>query len=1746
MRFINRKNLHITSPGTRRTSRRRSRVARAFDLSRRPALLLLLVASHLAVPHLIFPQDDADGPADEGRASPPGSVLPEEDPPELFDVQVGDTEADVFVQGRWESTLAGAVGIALLSEPVNGSRIAFPYSFPGMDPTPFVNTVDLTISIWLFEHYYLEATVLDELELGTLVFGYEGGDENSIKRVRLGSDTFDLTTAALAPYLATTRGEEPALGAYLLAEGERASHELLLQYRAAEAAVDIYRGLNLLTEETIDPAAYLRGRYFVLPDGTVENLTVYVEDARGEITASDGRTYREASPGAEVRTSPDRGTLSLTERAAGRVLVTYTKDGSRVGSPGLGTDALVYAAGGRPAPDEGESLDFSFRDDSYLGVDLADLEVTVEGVPALLLYDPVAFSPFEAQNRYAGGAGGGAESTGDGAGGGAGNNGDGAGADTTGADTTGGDTGTGSDGTAGSGAGGGDVEIRLQRRGSSRDLAFPGLQAVLSGEAIVIEGAAAGIDEDPRAAANRYPFAATTPAYPELYGPAPTTKEDTSDFVIALRSLTEVSAVTLPRRVVPGSVQVTRNGLPEYGYSLDPASGELTFVTPVSPLDRIEVRYRVEAPGAEGGDATLAYGNRIDLGPDATFRGVLGGAAPIPRGGYTTAAGERPASTTAAGRLTWQRGALTLESDIAAELRVPDATGHLRLAGMEEHVTPVRVSPASILPAAPPEDAVPGELAPPGDPVLEAATRGALRYRDYYFESVFGTRTLQEYSWAVPPEQVFPYEEGSRTGPYPVAARRDGFTAPVMALDFVLDEPAATVTGRPSWVGGRIQLPPGEQDLSTAEGIRLSWKATQSPSLEGEIAVYLVAGPTSEDTDADGALDAGSGVLDPRYSFTDATRDITLEAGAVEPGIGPAVTEDGNANGILDPAAPVVTRRLAVDRAGVPEQWRSAEFTLTDSERRRLAATRSIDIVVVNTGTSEASGRILIGDVEFQRSGAAIDPRGGTVTARERRVGDLGDDGGTTGPGGTALATVRERFTDVAGEPERLLDITWDGPVGDTWTLEERVAPAAPDSYEELVLFIKPVALSANATLTIEISDDADARLTATIPLAATDPDVPDSVSGAEWIAGGEWLEIRIDPQSDTATVNDQAVGTVSVTGWTPDTEVSLLTLTLAGADSGRLFLDEVHWQGSRATATVVQRSRLSARPEWSVSLGPVPLLSNVALDQEVILRSGDALGGTFTEGSVTSRSSAGAQLPFARVTGRTTAGFAEGVTRLTAGHTVTVPSPSSPVAVTDVFDATLIGEGGGGAADGGDNGDGSTDTAHRSSAVLRLRGTELLRGEVSVRQDGDGVRRAWNLAARGGDLVPGSPRAALRLSDRKAPGADDGVGGNYLDRWSRSARLYLPENLGGAATRRAGAEASFAHTDAVVGAAVGAEASLYHQIAAQREDSLAADLSLPIALYRETPTAVRIIPAYTRSLNLIHPTSNDPGLDGDVANYGESVGTQEYAWSGVPVAELFTASLRESFTAATADVPNAGYRAEVSAEIERSSGIRPIDLLVPSSGRAAVARNLQREESAVSDARTTSLLLRSVAINLFGRVGARPVVDLYRTDEYRFQAEFTRTRALAAPGHSSSVSGTLDGRFFGEGEEALTVVPAVAFSWGETEDATATRTLEPSLEATFTWSVRQIPEWSLPVISQPITGIVSTEQLAADGTWDLQKERLDATLVASHTSAVQFSQHGEIALGVDIGIGREASAYGKQPAVILGVQGTLTGTLRF
>ncbi len=1659
--------------------------------TRRTFLSSLFLALALSVTTVAAADDEGGPPEAAADAAPPESVVPEEDPDELFDLQIGDAEADVFVTGRWETVLAGATGLAILSEPVDGSRLAFPYTFPGLDPAPLVNTVDLTISIWLFDHYYVEATVIDELELGTLVFGYEGETDAFLRSVRIGTDTFSMSPY---PYLSVTAGEEPAIGAYLRMQNEVSTQELLLQYQSAETVRDVYAGKNLLSESILDPASYIRGQYFVLPDRDVENLQVYLEDPDGSVTASDGRSYREADLSADLRASAQEGTVHLLEPAQRRVIVSYTKDGSRVGSPGLGSAALAPVDGGALSP-EGTPIDFSFRSDSYLGIPLDSLEVTVEGSAALLLYEPTAFSPFEAQNRYAvpGQAG----------------------------DDDGENTDDGGD----SGGGGAPAgEPRLQERNSGERRQLPGIQLSRTGGTVVVNTA------DRSRALNRYPFATVDPAYSDLYGPAPSAEAETTPFVIALRSLTEVSWIALPQRVIPGSVEITRNGIPEYGYSVDPSTGAVTFVTPISPLDRIEVRYRVESPGSTGGDATLAYGNKLNAGDKLTVESSLRGNAPLPWNGFTTAAGEKPASTAGAVRVSYSGEALSLQSDIFTELRVPDATGHLRLAGMGSDTSSISIAPSRILPAAPPADSISDY------PGLTATSRGRLFYRDYYVESLFGIRSLSDYSATLSEEQRFPYEPGSRVGPYPVAARSDGFSGPVMALEFAVSDAGETVSGGPGWVAGRIQLPESRQDLSTAEGLRLEWRSTD---LSGEVSVYLQVGPVDEDTDADGTLDAGSDPLDPRYAFTDAARDFVLEAGAVEPGIGPAAGEDANGNGVVDAAGELVTLRLAASSAEVPAVWKEAELTFTEAQRRLLSSSRAVQIVLVNTGDTEASGRILVGGIEVQGNGFAKAEAGTELVVRERRGADVGADAEITGSGGQSLETARSRFADSGGVPERLLDVTWtdDGTGGGAagppaWRISKSVAPAPAGNYEELIVYIKLLELSEDADFKVQVSEayppgnatavaETGARLTATIPSAAL---------AAETGTAGEWMEIRLPVSGNAPLLNGTEAGSLAREEWSSNAELGVLSISQSGAQEGRVLIDEAHWRGSRAGGRIVQRSQLSFRPNWSLDAGAVSLVSGIALDQALTLRSGDVLGDNPIDGTVQSQSAAAAQLPALHLAGRAGAAWERELSSLRVGHTVQIPTPDSPIRLVNELNADVVGE--------------SPATAHRTAARVRVSQTEVLTLSFTAQEGEDGLSRSWSADTSGQGLIPGAPAATLRFTERNAEAAASTR--PYPDRWIRGFELMDPRARSGATSRRVAGEAELSHRESIVGFTVESAGELFHQISDSQRDTASVGLGLPITLQRESPLAVRVTPAYRRSLVLVSSDTQDPGFAGDLRAYGTRLAEQNYAYRGVPGGELYSAQLNERFAQLSEGYDAAQYSAVAELLLERNPGFRPIDLLIPAGVTARVTRSLDRDDSVLQDSRDTLVRLRSVALNLFGRQGATPMVDSYKTDEYRATAAFERKRSLTDQGQSNTVSWSLDARYFGEAENSLTIVPAAGYTWTRGGDETPSRVLEPTLESIFTWRQQRVPQWELPVISEPVSAVVHSERVSVESSWDIGGGRFDATLVAGHSSAVQFSRRGEIAFAIDIGIGRESNAYQQQPALILGLQGMLTGTLRF
>ncbi|NBC29986.1 MAG: hypothetical protein GVY29_08335, partial [Spirochaetes bacterium] len=358
--------------------------------------------------------------------------------------------------------------------------------------------------------------------------------------------------------------------------------------------------------------------------------------------------------------------------------------------------------------------------------------------------------------------------------------------------------------------------------------------------------------------------------------------------------------------------------------------------------------------------------------------------------------------------------------------------------------------------------------------------------------------------------------------------------------------------------------------------------------------------------------------------------------------------------------------------------------------------------------------------------------------------------------------------------------------------------------------------------------------------------------------------------------------------------------------------------------------------------------------------------------------------------------------------------------------------------------------------------------------------------------------------------------------------------------------ETELSHRESVVGFTVEGAGELVHQIPDSQRDKASAGFGVPITVQRDSPLAVRVTPAYRRDLVLVSSVTQDPGFQGDIRAYGTRVAEQDYAYQGIPGEELFSRKLNDRFARATEAYDTAQYSAVAELLLERNPGFRPIDLLIPAGVTTRVTRSLERDDSVLKDSRNTLVRLRSVALNLFGRQGATPLVDLYKTDEYRATAAFERKRSLADREHSNTVSSSLDARYFGEAENSLTMVPAVGYTWTQKNDETTGRLLQPTLESTFTWQQQRVPQWKLPVISEPVSAVVHTERLSAESTWDIGGASVDAALVAGHSSAVQFSERGEIALAIDIGIGRESNAYQQQPALILGLQGTLSGTLRF
>lgn len=947
---------------------------------------------------------------------PPSPAAPEA-PETLLNLAIGDADVSFFGSGSWTTGIAPALGWRV-TRGASGVEWTAGYLYPGLEPLPFFNRVDLTLSLWLLERYFFEATIGDDIAASVFLFGYVGRPGESVQSIVVGNAGIGI---GAYPYLGfgdeTGVVGQDAPGASALFATDASEHEILLRFAPSAEDVIRYAGGAIVEESVLEAGDYERGRHYVLPDGSLDFLELYLESPDGDVRSSDGRRFRRVDLSRESVFSLADGTVSLANPPESSLLVYYERGGVPIGDDSLG-EASYYGLDSTGRPDRTQPRDFSFSAlGDYLellgfgtvpaGIDASDLLVTLypgtsDERTAFLLAEPGRYAPFASAAFYPLG------------------------------DV---EPNTALIETAGGAPAGGQLDVRI-----------------LPERRILRVGASGG---DVRSFAARYPLASELAgtAYPELYGPDPDAPPDAPRIV--LRRSRPSDSIVLPSGFIPGSVRVVRNGATELAFIVSDA-GEIEFDEPLGPTDSVTVRYRTAATG-EASDLLFASGNRFFIGAHTEATLAFGARLKPLAGTFATRAGDYPGAVTLSGSVESTLGAWSLATRGAMSVATSNTTGALRVAGMGEAGVTLPVSPPGLFPAPPPRaDPDPSDAIPLS--AFAAARRGTLRYVDYYTGGILGGRELLAYNDDSGLAAPIDYDVAGRAGPYPARSFDDAYSGTVAVFDFEIGE------GR-DWAGGIVRIDGGRgTDLSDTTTLAVPYRLLSS---DAPVRLVLEIGAIGEDLDADGVLDEGADGL----PFTDVAAGITLDAGTV-PVDERGYSEDADGNGVLDRELSDLVVSLPFSETFGPVtsggEWRTALFELSPAHSAALTESRAIRLLILRDGAGPVTGRLILGAVEALGSGFTVgyEPQPGRlVVARERPAasypGELLED---------AFPEVASRFSD--GREQRLLSVAWSGLDDQTITLARATEVPAAD-YREARLYHRLAGTGDSpATLTVRLSGE--------------------------------------------------------------------------------------------------------------------------------------------------------------------------------------------------------------------------------------------------------------------------------------------------------------------------------------------------------------------------------------------------------------------------------------------------------------------------------------------------------------------------------------------------------------------------------------------------------------------------------------------------------------------------------------------------
>ena len=645
--------------------------------------------------------------------------ITEEAPGELINLSLSDSSVSLRIAGRWKGTLEGGWGMAF--SPLGNSAIS------GENPF-FTQEGELTLSLWLNNRWFMEASFMDDSKLNTYRVGYQGHEGDIIRYVGVGNTGLDFP---VFPYLDLGGDSPSSFGAYGNFGAGNLSLHTLVRYDAAAREERIFVGNRERNYSYSDLSRPERGVSFVLPDDNLPAIPeVYIQDNKGSLRDSEGRRWRLAEP-SEYGASARFGLVELTlgrytdgiTEPEGMIAVAYTRAGSNTpwnlslgayGSPGTGflgdvqdwfgrdISSLPQCGGNNPVPWQ--------------------TNIVNTGTPVLIIYEPGTFSPFEKQNRYLAPVN-----------------------TSTQAALV----------TLSTGVTITQYEvIPLEDNYLDTAIVNPEQAFIRRGIYELVSGGA----RDLRSPEERWPLGAE---YPDLYLPGRTIF--TEDVGLRFTNYSAAGAYSIGTDVVPGSVQVYRNGILDPYFTYNPSGGTVNLGNPAGFSEVIRITYLKQSSERRLGSLAAGIGAIWD--PDGPFSGKLGLGLRwnVTSGAYTENDATSPGTVGLGAEAKWDFDHLKAGLTLGLGFEQPDTTGLYRVTGMEGNDTILSLPPGLSFISETPYS------------LISTGTRADLVYRNYKETSFLGTSSLSDINSGAP-------VVSGESGPYPAAD--SAFSSQVLVAEF--------------------------------------------------------------------------------------------------------------------------------------------------------------------------------------------------------------------------------------------------------------------------------------------------------------------------------------------------------------------------------------------------------------------------------------------------------------------------------------------------------------------------------------------------------------------------------------------------------------------------------------------------------------------------------------------------------------------------------------------------------------------------------------------------------------------------------------------------------------------------------------------------------------------------------------------------------------------------------------------------